>query len=160
MQPGQAQHSSMSLQLREIGDSSLFLLAFAPLAITLSLFLRSLFLGVSSGEVRISTILVCYRPDLLRVESICSSVRWGATNFIFSATISTAVGARYPSWPSPLSTNLGREPRTPNSYLSSRDGSTASPDPAFGRIPLAGSMVALTVPNGIFTVNCPYWGLG
>ena len=155
----QVQHSSMSLELRKAEGSPLFLSAFASLAITLLLFFRFLFLGVSGGEVEISTSLVCYLPDLLREESICSSVRWGAANFIFSATISTAVGARYPSWPPSLSTNFGREPRAPNSYLSSRDGSTASPDPAFGRIPLAGSMVALTTPNGIFTVNCPYWGL-
>src|ERR1700685_4149685 len=156
----QAQHSSMSLQLGKVRDSSLFLSAFASLAITLLLFFRFLFLGVSGWEGGTSTSLVCYLPDLLREESICSSVRWGAANFIFSATISTAVGARYPSWPPSLSTNLGREPKAPNSYLSSRDGSTASSDPAFGRAPLAGSMVALTVPNGIFTVNCPYWGLG
>ena len=156
----QAQNSSMSLQLGKIRDSSLFLPAFASLAVTLLLFFRFLFLGVSGGEVVISTSLVCYLPDLLREESICSSVRWGIINFIFSATISTAVGARYPSWPPSLSTNLGREPIAPNSYLSSRDDSTASSDPAFGRIPLAGSMVALTVPNGIFTVNCPYWSLG
>jgi hypothetical protein len=156
----QAQHSSMSLQLREIRDSSLFLSAFASLEPSLLFFFRFLFLGVSGWEVEISTILVCYLPDLLRVESICSSVRWGATNFIFSATISTGVGARYPSWPPSLSTNLGREPKAPNSYLSSSNGSTASSDPAFGRIPLAGSMVAPTAPNGIFTVNCPYSGLG
>ena len=156
----QVQHSSMSLQLRKAEGSPLFLSAFASLELTLLLFFRFLFLGVSGWEVEISTILVCYLPDLLREESICSSVRWGAANFIFSATISTAVGARYPSWPPSLSTNFGREPKTPNPYPSSRDGSTASPDPALGRAPLAGSMVALTVPNGIFTVNCPYWGLG
>src|ERR1700689_2252084 len=150
----------MSLQSREIRDSLLFLLAFATLEPSLLFFFRFLFLGVSGGEVVISTSLVCYLPDLLREESICSSGRWGAANFIFSATISTAVGARYPSWPPSLSTNFGREPKTPNSYLSSRDGSTSSPDPAFGRVPLAGSMVALTPPNGIFTVNCPYGGLG
>ena len=152
----QVQHSSMSLELRKAEGSSLFLSAFASLAVTLLFFFRFLFLGVSCGEVVISTSLMCYLPDLLREESICSSVRWGATNFIFSATISTGVGPTNPSCPSPLSTNLGREPRSPNPYLSSRDGSTASPDPAFERIPLAGSMVALTAPNGIFTVNCPY----
>ena len=150
----------MSLELRKAVGSPLFLSAFASLAITLLLFFRFLFLGVSGWEVVTSTSLVCYLPDLLREESICSSVRWGAANFIFSATISTAVGARYPSWPPSLTTNFGREPKTPNSYLSSRDGSTASPDPAFGGIQLAGSMIALTVPNGIFTVNCPYLGLG
>ena len=156
----QVQHSSMSLELRKAEGSPLFLSPFASLAVTLLLFFRFLFLGVSGWEVEISTSLMCYLPDLLRVESICSSVRWGAANFIFSATISTAVGARYPSWPPSLSTNFGREPGAPNSYLSSRDGSTASSDPAFGRIPPAGSMVAPTAPNGIFTVNCPYWGLG
>src|ERR1700689_727656 len=109
----------MSLQLRKVGDSSLFLFAFASLELTLLLFFRFLFLGVSSGEVGISTSLVCYLPDLLREDSICSSVRWGAANFIFSATISTAVGATYPSWPSPLSTSLGREPIAPNPYFSS-----------------------------------------
>jgi hypothetical protein len=156
----QVQHSSMSLELRKAEGSPLFLLAFASLELTLLFFFRFLFLGVSGGEVEISTSLVCYLPDLLREESICSSVRWGAANFIFSATISTAVGARYPSWPPSLSTNFGRGPKTPNPYLSSRDGSTASSDPAFGRVPLAGSKVALTAPKGIFTVNCPYWGLG
>ena len=97
----QAQHSSMSLQLRKVRDSSLFLSAFASLAITLLLFFRFLFLGVSGWEVGTSTSLVCYLPDLLREESICSSVRWGIINFIFSATISTGVGPTYPSWPYP-----------------------------------------------------------
>ena len=155
----QAQHSSMSLQLRKVRGSSLFLLAFASLELTLLFFFRFLFLGVSGWEVGTSTSLVCYLPDLLREESICSSVRWGAANFIFSITISTAVGARYPSWPPSLSTNLGREPKTPNPYLSSSNDSPASPDPAIGRVSLAGSMEALIAPNGIFTVNCPYWGL-
>ena len=150
----------MSLELRKAEGSSLFLSAFASLELTLLFFFRFLFLGVSGWEVRTSTSLMCYLPDLLRDESICSSVRWGAANFIFSATISTAVGARYPSWPPSLSTSFGMEPKTPNPYISSSNGSTASSDPAFGRIPLAGSMVALTAPNGIFTVNCPYWVLG
>jgi hypothetical protein len=98
----------MSLKLTEMGDSLVFLPDFASLPLSLLFFFRLRFLGVSFGEMGISILLTWGLPDFLREESIYSSVRWGAINFIFSAMIPTTVGPTYPSWPSPLSTNLSR----------------------------------------------------
>ena len=97
--------------------------SFASLALILPFFFRLRFLGVSGGEMGISILLTWGLPDFLREESIYSSVRWGAINFIFSAMIPTTVGPTYPSWPSPLTTNLSRGLYTPDSYFSSSKGS-------------------------------------